>query len=135
MYPPFGWGKVTSWWPLLIPISDDGPWSKHPSGLLLFLPRSTFIYPSSVISPSLRRPEIRVCRQDRERVGRGPTNSDQLALAGVAVCLNVSGMFGPQVSRVPASNFFPPPLLYRWMAEQDIDVGLLLLHRINCSRI
>lgn len=136
MYPPFGWSKVTSkvGGPCLFPF----PMMDRGASILLAsyfpppLPISLYLSILGYISVS--RPEICVCRQDRERVGRGPTNSDQLALAGVAVCLNVSGMFGPQVSRVPASNFFPfPPS----MAEQAIDVfaSSLLLHRINCSRI
>lgn len=72
--------------------------------------RFPFIYSSLgylCLSPA-RDSEICVCRQDSV-VGRRPSNSDQLALAGVAVCLNVSGMFGPQASRASASNFFPPP--------------------------
>lgn len=138
MYPPFGRGKVTSkvGGPCLFPF----PMMDRGASILLASyfppPLSIYLYLSILGYISVSRPEICVCRQDRERVGRGPTNSDQLALAGVAVCLNVSGMFGPQVSRVPASNFSSPSLSLS-MAEQAIDVlaSSLLLHRINCCRI
>ena len=70
--------------------------------------RFPFIYSSlgyPCLSPA-RDSEICVCRQDSV-VGHRPSNSDQLALAGVAVCLNVSGMFGPQASRAPGIEFLP----------------------------
>ena len=149
------WGsKVTSKvgglcllpFPMMYPESGD-PYpvsyflpADQPLSLSLFPHfRFPFIYSSLgylCLSPA-RDSEICVCRQDSV-VGRRPSNSDQLALAGVAVCLNVSGMFGPQASRASASNFFPPPRRAALPAILSIYIHVQLVPPvpwINCFRI